>query len=712
MYRTQAKSQAKAKSRSNAATAAAINYADKNPLVLKWMACNLAAAIVALLPMPTAPYAGAAIAGGVNAGFAVSATSRKRIEAAERAEQVDRSKFEADMKRLDADKAAIAQAHRDIDKQNAQLIAVEGSLKTQQLTMRDRMMVEAQKEAQAKVDAMQARLDIALADKAAMQATYQEKSTEMAKKTGLIVSKVQKSHKDLGDCAAQTIATGNEVLAKERQQTNAVLEGLSRDIKVLTAELGTHKALVAKLQAPKQFKFKSLEADTGNSIQKLLADGGLHMSCDSIGRIHYGSTPIYFEPINCTASQVEKELERVQTALGLPELPTAKLIDGKIEIVVQLTKEQAPKEQMQILNPPLSKLEKAIDESVHVRIAAPTKSGKSTLLGNIANYIVNTHESTYELFDPKVTKGKIWGALTPTHYGLECVDPFFELAEACLDRIRIAADAARRKAPEPDFKKSFHIVDELELLYGLGEISEDKKHTAAAFKRNCKIMLKVGREHKLKFLFVTQSPLPSVLNLNKDDLYNTSSIFLGKCIADALDSELLTRDISREKLAKLKAEYRARLQRNDEYIFLFYNPAEPDSAWFGICPDEHYMSQFIEPAQKTKPNENPAFGGSAPSTKNAVLTSEKAETLASQSAPVSTKNGAESASTEPAPTAPNQHSASTELARKLKQGTHCPSCTHHSATYKRKTPTKKGEVTVTCKTPGCESGGSFKWKVI
>ena len=50
--------------------------------------------------------------------------------------------------------------------------------------MRDRMSVEAHKEAQAKVDAMQTRLETALADKAAMQATYQEKSTAMAKNTG------------------------------------------------------------------------------------------------------------------------------------------------------------------------------------------------------------------------------------------------------------------------------------------------------------------------------------------------------------------------------------------------------------------------------------------------------------------------------------------------------------------------------------------------
>ena len=50
--------------------------------------------------------------------------------------------------------------------------------------------------------------------------------------------------------------TGNEVLAKERQQVNQVLENLSRDIKAMAADLAAQKELVVKLQAPKQFKFK------------------------------------------------------------------------------------------------------------------------------------------------------------------------------------------------------------------------------------------------------------------------------------------------------------------------------------------------------------------------------------------------------------------------------------------------------------------------
>ena len=53
-----------------------------------------------------------------------------------------------------------------------------------------------------------------------------------------------------------------------------------------------------------------------------------------------------------------------------------------------------------------------------------------------------------------------------------------------------------------------------------------------------------------------------------------------------------------------------------------------------------------------------------------------------------------------------------DLAALLAQGTHCPNCGHHSSSFKSKRPTKKGEVTVRCKTPDCESGGTFKWKVI
>ncbi|MGB7249490.1 MAG: hypothetical protein WBC73_11170, partial [Phormidesmis sp.] len=90
MQRTTAKPQPKSKTTASNATDAAVRYAEKNPTVIYWLACNVAAGLVALLPHPAAPIAGAAAAGGANAGFYVTAGARKRIEAAERADKLDR----------------------------------------------------------------------------------------------------------------------------------------------------------------------------------------------------------------------------------------------------------------------------------------------------------------------------------------------------------------------------------------------------------------------------------------------------------------------------------------------------------------------------------------------------------------------------------------------------------------------------------------------
>lgn len=392
-YRTSARSNSKADSKpsSKLGTASTIlngslRFAGANKVFTGWLGATALAGCLAVSGNPYAAAAGAAIAGASTTGAALSESTKKQVAAAEKSGVVNRSKFEAELKRLDEDKAAIAQAQREIDTKNAQLIALEGSLATQQRTMKDRMLVEAQREAQAKVETMQAKLDKALQDKAAMQATYQEKSTEMAKKTGLIVSKVQQSHKDLGDVAAKTISTGNEILTKERQQVNQVLENLGRDIKVMAAELAAQKELVAKLQAPKQFKFKTFEADVANQIQQFLASrpDSLMVSCDSIGKIHYGLTPIYFEPINCDLEAVKQQLEAIQLELGLSEKPTAEIDSGKIKLVVQLSQDKTakPAKEVTIVNPPLSRLEAELNQSIHARIVAQSGSGKTVLLGN------------------------------------------------------------------------------------------------------------------------------------------------------------------------------------------------------------------------------------------------------------------------------------------------------------------------------------------
>ena len=705
--------QSKAQSKSQAATSV-LNYAAANPKAIYWLASNIAAACLALLPNPVAPYAGAGVAGAINAGFAVSSTTKRRVDEAVRAGQVNRSKLELELKRLNEDKNAIAQTQREIDKKDAQLVAIEASLSTQQRTMKDRMLVEAQREAQAKVDAMQQRLEEALKDKAAMQATYQEKSTEMAKKTGLIVSKVQQSHKDLGDCAAQTIATSNEVLTKERQQVNQVLENLGRDIKAMASELAAHKELVAKLQAPKQFKFKSFEANTANQIQQFLQVRGVVMGCDSIGKIHYGLTPIYFEPINCDLDAVKKQLEAVQLELGLSELPTAEIDSGKIKMTVQLSQDKTPKatKEITIVDPPLSVLEGAINESIHLRIVAQSGSGKTVLLGNLINYLTEQVSSDYVLSDPKVTDPKNWGNLKPGYYSRECLEHFFGLTETCLVRIDEAAETVKATGDLPHFEMQFHIIDELEFLYGLSEVSKDKDHNSKLFKLNAKSMLKTGREHKMKLLFVTQSPLPSDLNLRRNDFENCSSIFLGSQISAGLnstDEDGLLKDVSAEKIAQLKAEHRARMARGDKWVYLFFNPAQPENTFFGRCPSPgHYAALKGEQSPEINVSQSGDFKGADPVTHP---TAKPGAAQSNQRVQPSTVTGDKVTSAPPSTDdSTARDAASTALESLLNQGTHCPKCSHHSASYSKRTPNGKGNVSVKCVNSKC-SRKTFSWKV-
>ena len=714
MQRQPAKTQARTQSAQT--FTAAKEYASNNPTFMFWAVTNIAAAVLSIIPAPGAPYIAAATAGASNAGVAVSLVAKKRIDAAERADKLDRSKFETEVKRLNEDRSAIAKTQRDIATKETQLAAIEASLSTQQRTMKDRMMVEAHKEAQAKVEAMQARLDVALADKAAMQATYQVKSTEMAKKTGLIVSKVQKSHKDLGDVAAKTIATGNEVLSKERTQVNGVLQNLELNVKAMAAELAAQKKLVADLQAPKHLPMKTFEANVMNAVQTYLStQKGVVLTCVDIGKVYYGLTPFIFEPIGCELKQVKDVLEALQLKMGWNEPPTAKMEDGKIIITAQLSADSAPKtsREIAIVDPPLSKLEAAVNASIHLRIVSQSGGGKTTLLGNLINYLVGKISDDYTLSDPKVTDPKNWGNLTPNYFSRECLEHFFGLTETCLVRIDEAAQSVKAGHGLPKFEMQFHVIDELEFLYGLSEVSKNKDHNSKLFKLNAKSMLKVGREHKMKLLFVTQSPLPSDLNLRKNDFENCSSIFLGSQISaglNATDKDDLLKDVPAEKIAQLKAEYRARMTRGDKWLYLFFNPAAPAETFFGKCPDmNHYakLKGYVPPSEDV--SQLPGFEGGALERSDLAENGQTIDTHTGAPAPESEgKKAVEGKSAKSGQGAQGQKGS---LADKLAQGTYCPDCSHHTTSYKRKKPSATGKVSLRCKNKECDRD-SFSWQII
>lgn len=253
----------------------------------------------------------------------------------------------------------------------------------------------------------------------------------------------------------------------------------------------------------------------------------------------------------------------------------------------------------------------------------------------------------------------------------------------------------------PAFDYQFHVIDELEFLYGLSEVSSDKDHNSKLFKINAKSMLKVGREHKMKLLFVTQSPLPSDLNLRKNDFENCSSIFLGSQISAGLnstDADGLLKDVPPEKIAQLKAEYRARMARGDEYAYLFFNPAKPADLFMGLCPSPgHYAATKGENGT----SQSAGFEGVA---QRRTDGGKSAETTAATESAVSaqTEGTAGNEGTSPG--------VAQGLAQLLAHGTHCPDCSHHSASYKRRKPSSAGSVSVKCSNPEC-SRKTFSWKV-
>ena len=153
-------------------------------------------------------------------------------------------------------------------------------------------------------------------------------------------------------------------------------------------DLAAQKELVAKLQAPKDFPFRSLEADTGNTIRQFLHQRGIILSCDHIGKVHYGSTPIYFEPITCEGlKSIEPHLDALHLALGLTEVPKVSIDQGKVKITVQLSQEKAPK-RSPIRHISIGDVEKFLLQCFHIRVSGFTGSGKSVML----DYLIHLFE--------------------------------------------------------------------------------------------------------------------------------------------------------------------------------------------------------------------------------------------------------------------------------------------------------------------------------
>lgn len=690
--------------------------ANSNPRLVWWGISNLFALAVSLAPHPVAPYAGAATVGAVNTGFYVSSGTKRRVDEAVRAGQVNRSAFEAKMKRLDEDRNAIAQSQRELEKDRAALSQVEASLKTQQATMKDRMLVEAQREAQSRVDAMQQRLDKALQDKSAMQATYQERSAAMANKTGLIVSKVQQSHKDLGDVAAKTIATGNEVLAKERQQVNGVLESLSRDIKSMAAELAAHKELVAQLQGPKHFNQSNLESNIADRIISFLIGRKVMVTAHRMGETKYGELSFYVMPINCDLKEVVDLLEPMQLHTRLNEMPTASIeSDGSIKITARINSDKRPKASV-IKRVSESRLKQAfLDIKFGLRFTGYTGRGKSTLLNNVIELYEDELKTRFTIFDPKVDFPTAKYPKNKVYRGLEkCVGNIDIIGETCKARqdYKVLNDEQGVTIPAQHLLPKLFLIDECKDIHDAAALADmDEKPGNRVNVKNFRFSiqkgLEVGRGLGLRVVYSTVTPDSSDFGFKNSVFKQSASVFLGDQCYEALGnkSQYLT-TVSDTKKAQLRQEYDARVSSDDErdnFVGLFFN---------GLTNEIFFFSPPKPDAWKTQSSRST----SEDVAQHLAQQLQNAETPTPLTAQASPEVAQSQPRLESSPglgqNSPDSGPLVLSLAELVEVGDKCPHCNAHSKSFKSKNPRKSDNtVRMRCKTKECVSGGEFRVQV-
>ncbi|NEP16879.1 MAG: hypothetical protein F6J97_08225 [Leptolyngbya sp. SIO4C1] len=461
---------------------------------------------------------------------------------------------------------------------------------------------------------------------------------------------------------------------------------------------------VRRLMQPKRFRRNTDRDVVGNKILDFFKSKGVLLEGEDWSE-RFNHVDYFLYPMPSTSvDQVKAQLEDLQIHLGVFSRPKAVIEDGFIKLTVQVGNQ--PKA-VEIPSTPLTRVEKSIDLANHLRIVGPSGSGKSTWLDNVIWLGLSLWPTAnHTILDPKYPFTQ-WSNIKPDFKNDECVTKIQEIGSEMAERFSEANQVADEHGADSEgfsryldgLSYELFVIDEAQDLYRRAKkcdrtLGNRKNELANGVRDSLLECLNVGRALKVKTYFITQSAKCSKINLNEDDFDNAVSIFLGASISYALSTELKD-SYSSEKLSLVRAEYVKRKELGQQYLGLISDLERDDLYLFELPRPGFYYERVMH----SRP----------PSAPVPVPPSERAETIDAPMAPSSTKIESEGASTE---SAPDGTESSTDLAQLLEQGTRCPHCGTKSNTYKRKTPTKKGEVTVRCKTPNCRSNGSFKWKVV
>ena len=499
-----------------------------------------------------------------------------------------------------------------------------------------------------------------------------------------------------------------KVISIRDAETEESINGLAIELSKMAAELSKQKALVAQLQAPKQFTQSTIEAQVGNRIQAFLSSRGVPLTCVDIGTRRYGEVPIYFEPIGCDVEDVEKQMEALYLHLGFNRMPSVSIENGKIKIVTQISSEVKPKADV-IKRVSDTRLRQAfLDIPFGLRFTGYTGRGKSTLLNNVIHLYEDELRVRFTIFDPKTDFPSAKYPKNKVYRGTKrCLENISLIGSTVSTRqeYRVLNDEEGTPIPLTHQEPRLFLIDECKDIHDAAALADldlkaSERHYGKDFRFSVQKGLEVGRGLKVRVLYSTVTPDSSDFGFKNSVFKQSATVFLGDQCYEALGtkSQYLT-TVSDVKKAQLRQEYEARVASTDErdkYIALFFNGLTNEVFFFSPPAPETWKIQFLQASDERIAH----IPGSAQS---------------SLEVPVNQDRPTSPALAQRRP-AQNQPSASPASGRTLEaiseQGAECPDCHAISNSFKdRRVRKSDSTVRMRCNTKGCSSGGVFRAKV-
>lgn len=387
-----------------------------------------------------------------------------------------------------------------------------------------------------------------------------------------------------------------EVLAGFQGQLKEAQTDFRASYTAKTEEINKLHQTLAKTNNVRAFTGSDKASIVGNKVLDYFLKHGITLDAEKC-ETKLDSSILWVRPRGTSIKAIEAHLEALHLSFELVSLPKVEVDSGCIKITLQDATVKLP---TKIEEPPIQRFIDALQASNHIRLTAPTDSGKSTLLDNILGIYSDIYEGkqTLTLLDPKYPFTD-WSGHQPDYKGFEeCLGAMSLLQVKIEKRLSEAKKLADEGKDIPDYDPELFAIDELELLYAdaLSADGEKKGDTTKALIKSINTGLKIGRGltkvkgKGIKVLYVTQSPLCSKIGQNKDAFDQSTSIYLGTNISLVLqDSGELAGKITDSKRKALEKEYTARIAANQKYIMLVRLPNGGD-CFLMQCPK---VAQFV-----------------------------------------------------------------------------------------------------------------------